>query len=113
MFQEVKSKPVPSEKLTKVAEMLEVAQKWDAVADSLPLIVDRLAALDPLHQQTLQFSQALNTIDTLQQQINTSNKSNTTSLETLKVNMGQNMQNIQSNIASLEKRIENLKSEST
>ena len=90
--------------------MLEVAQKWDAVADSLPLVVERLAALDPLHQQTLQFSQALNAIDSLQQQISSSNKSNTTSLEQLKTNMSQNMENIQSNITSLEQRINNLKS---
>ena len=50
-LKEIKSKPIPSEKLTKVSEMLEIAQKWDSVADSLPSIVDRLSALDTIHQQ--------------------------------------------------------------
>jgi len=108
-LKDLKAKPVPSEKLTKVSEMLEIAHKWDAVADTLPNIVDRLSVLDSLHQQTLQFSQALSAIDGLQQQINSSTKSNTTSLEQLKSNMNQNMENIQSNIASLEKRLGNVK----
>ena len=108
-LKEVKTKPVVSEKLTKVQEMYELAQKWDSVADSLPLIVDRLQVLDPLHQQTLQFSQALNAIDTLQQQVVNSTKSNNASLDQLKTNMNQNMENIQSNITSLEQRLNKFK----
>ena len=37
--------------VSQVAELYELMKKWDAVADSLPHIVDRLTALKDLHEQ--------------------------------------------------------------
>ncbi len=34
-----------------VAELYELVKKWDAMADTLPHIVDRLSALKDLHEQ--------------------------------------------------------------
>jgi len=38
-------------KLNKVSELYDVVHKWEAVSDSLPHIVERLDALQQLHDQ--------------------------------------------------------------
>ncbi len=35
----------------KVSELYEMVKKWDAVVDTLPHVVDRLTALNDLHEQ--------------------------------------------------------------
>ena len=35
----------------KVAELYEITKKWDTVANTVPHVVDRLVALQELHEQ--------------------------------------------------------------
>uniref|UniRef100_A0A4W5KJM0 Dynactin 2 (p50) n=2 Tax=Hucho hucho TaxID=62062 RepID=A0A4W5KJM0_9TELE len=62
----------------KVSQLYDVVQKWDAMATSLPQVVQRLMAVKELHEQAMQFGQLLTHLDTTQQMINNSLKDNGT-----------------------------------
>uniref|UniRef100_A0A8C7PWY2 Dynactin 2 (p50) n=1 Tax=Oncorhynchus mykiss TaxID=8022 RepID=A0A8C7PWY2_ONCMY len=64
----------------KVSQLYDVVQKWDAMATSLPQVVQRLMAVKELHEQAMQFGQLLTHLDTTQQMINNSLKDNGTLL---------------------------------
>ncbi|XP_046565724.1 dynactin subunit 2-like [Haliotis rubra] len=93
------------EKQKKVSELYELVKKWESVADSLPQVVDRMVALKDLHEQALQFSQALTHLDTSQQEINGSLKAHTDMLAQLQGTFKQNTDAIKKNCESLESRI--------
>ncbi|CAH8550836.1 unnamed protein product [Heterobilharzia americana] len=53
----------------KIAELYELVKKWNDVADSLPMIVERLSTLKSLHEEASQFSQSLYTIESSQKNV--------------------------------------------
>lgn len=97
------------ERQQKVNELYEVMKKWEAVGDSLPQVVDRMVALKDLHQQALQFSQALTYLDTAQQEVKASLGNHTEMLKQLQANFKENLESIKSNFSSLDQRIQVLK----
>uniref|UniRef100_A0AAR2LE06 Dynactin subunit 2 n=1 Tax=Pygocentrus nattereri TaxID=42514 RepID=A0AAR2LE06_PYGNA len=69
-----------AETQNKVSQLYDVVQKWDAMATSLPQVVQRLIAVKELHEQAMQFGQLLTHLDTTQQMINNALKDNSTLL---------------------------------
>ncbi|CAH8596778.1 unnamed protein product [Schistosoma rodhaini] len=65
----------------KIAELYELVKKWNDVADSLPMIVERLSTLKSLHEEASQFSQSLRTIESSQKNVEGSLSSYTKLLE--------------------------------
>ncbi|KAK3588148.1 hypothetical protein CHS0354_012206 [Potamilus streckersoni] len=97
------------DKQSKISELYEMVKKWEAIADSVPHVVDRLAALRELHEQALQFSQALTYLDTTQQEINNSLNSHGDMLKQLQETFTQNTDSLKMNCESLDTRIKTLK----
>lgn len=105
---EKKSTQDDAEKQNKISELYGMVKKWESVADVLPQVVDRLSALKDLHEQALQFSQALSYLDTSQQEINTSLKSHGDMLKQLEGQMKDNLAVIKNNCDSLDTRIKSI-----
>ncbi|RLV76463.1 hypothetical protein DV515_00016951 [Chloebia gouldiae] len=62
---------------SKIHQLYETLQSWDAVASALPDVVHRLVTLRDLHEQATQFGQVLVHLDTTQQEIAGALKDNT------------------------------------
>lgn len=105
---EKKSTQEDGEKQNKISELYEMVKKWESVTDVLPQVVDRLSALKDLHEQALQFSQALAYLDTTQQEINSSLKSHGDMLKQLEGQMKDNLAVIKTNCDSLDSRIKSI-----
>ncbi|KAL4222412.1 Dynactin subunit 2 [Mactra antiquata] len=106
---EKKSSSQEDEKQNKVSELYSLVKKWETTADVLPKVVDRLSALRDLHEQALQFSQALAYLDTTQQEINVSLKSHGDMLKQMESTMNDNISTIKKNCESIDGRIKALK----
>ncbi|XP_075997321.1 dynactin subunit 2 [Genypterus blacodes] len=89
----------------KVSQLYDVVQKWDAMATSVPQVVQRLVAVKELHEQAMQFGQLLTHLDTTQQMINNSLKDNTTLLTQVQQTMKENLVTIEENFSALDQRM--------
>ncbi|XP_063070952.1 dynactin subunit 2 [Engraulis encrasicolus] len=89
----------------KVAQLYDVVQKWDAMATSLPQVVQRLIAVKELHEQAMQFGQLLTHLDTTQQMINNSLKDNSTLLTQVQETMKDNLKSVEENFSALDQRM--------
>ncbi|XP_036806756.1 dynactin subunit 2 isoform X4 [Oncorhynchus mykiss] len=92
----------------KVSQLYDVVQKWDAMATSLPQVVQRLMAVKELHEQAMQFGQLLTHLDTTQQMINNSLKDNGTLLSQVQTTMKENLLSVEENFAALDQRMKTL-----
>ncbi|XP_038076444.1 dynactin subunit 2-like [Patiria miniata] len=92
-------------KESKISELYDMVEKWDGIADTVPAVVERLQALKDLHEQALQFSQALSHLDTAQQHLTTNLNGQDTLLKELQGSFAANMACIQANCQSLEERM--------
>ncbi|KAK4470415.1 hypothetical protein MN116_005971 [Schistosoma mekongi] len=86
----------------KIAELYELVKKWNDVADSLPMIVERLSTLKSLHEEASQFSQSLCTIESSQKNVEGSLSSYAKLLEEVQNNVVKNMEVIKDNFATIE-----------
>uniref|UniRef100_A0A8B9RGR7 Dynactin subunit 2 n=1 Tax=Astyanax mexicanus TaxID=7994 RepID=A0A8B9RGR7_ASTMX len=94
-----------AETQNKVSQLYDMVQKWDAMATSLPQVVQRLIAVKELHEQAMQFGQLLTHLDTTQQMINNSLKDNSTLLTQVQQTMKENLVSVEENFAALEQRM--------
>uniref|UniRef100_A0A3Q3LLF8 Dynactin 2 (p50) n=1 Tax=Mastacembelus armatus TaxID=205130 RepID=A0A3Q3LLF8_9TELE len=92
----------------KVSQLYDVVQKWDAMATSIPQVVQRLVAVKELHEQAMQFGQLLTHLDTTQQMINNSLKDNNSLLTQVQQTMKENLVAIEENFAALDQRMKKL-----
>ncbi|GFO25545.1 dynactin subunit 2 [Plakobranchus ocellatus] len=97
------------EKQQKISELYDLAKKWEATAETLPQVVDRLISLKELHEQALQFSQALTYLDTAQQEVKASIAEHKDMQKKLQASILENNAVIQKNVESIEKRLQALK----
>ncbi|MBN3317763.1 DCTN2 protein, partial [Atractosteus spatula] len=97
-----------AETQTKVSQLYDVIQKWDAIATSLPQVVQRLVAVKELHEQAMQFGQLLTHLDTTQQMISNSLKDNATLLSQVQQTMKENLITVEENFSSLDARMKKL-----
>lgn len=93
---------------SKVSQLYDVVQKWDAMATSLPQVVQRLTAVRELHEQAMQFGQLLTHLDTTQQMINNSLKDNSTLLTQVQQTMKENLLAVEENFSALDQRMKKL-----
>lgn len=92
----------------KVSQLYDVVQKWDAMATSVPQVVQRLIVVKELHEQAMQFGQLLTHLDTTQQMINNSLKDNGTLLTQVQQTMKENLVAVEDNFSALDQRMKKL-----
>lgn len=97
-----------AETQNKVSQLYDVVQKWDAMATSLPQLLQRLLAVRELHEQAMQFGQLLTHLDTTQQMINNSLKDNSTLLTQVQQTMKENLLSVEENFSALDQRMKKL-----
>lgn len=102
---EKKSVIQEADSLNKVSELYELMKKWEHTTASLPEIVDRMIALKELHEQALQFSQALSHLDAAQQQLTSNMQTNESLLKQAEATVTQNLAAIRANCESLDSRL--------
>ncbi|XP_059171561.1 dynactin subunit 2-like [Physella acuta] len=97
------------DKQKKISELYDIVKKWEATAETLPQVVDRLVSLKDLHEQALQFSQALSFLDTAQQELKASITAHSDMQKQLGSSLAENNKIVQQNIESISKRLDALK----
>ena len=98
-----------AEKQGKIEELYDLCVKGDANSVVLSDVVDRLDALQSLHENALQFTKAISQLDTVQQKLEMNLSGNGAMLKETQTKFQENILNIQNNFDNLEKRIDNLK----
>ena len=97
------------EKQGKIEELYDLCVKGEANSVVLSDVVDRLDALQSLHENALQFTKAISQLDTVQQKLEMNLAGNGTMLKETQTKFQENISNIQNNFDNLEKRLDNLK----
>lgn len=98
-----------AERQGKIEELYDLCVKGEANSLVLSDIVDRLDALQSLHESALQFTKAISQLDTVQQKLELNLSSNGTMLKQTQMKFSENLSNIQNNFDNLEQRLTNLK----
>ena len=98
-----------AEKQNKIAELYDLCIKTEANSVALPEIVDRLDALQLLHEKALEFTKAMTQLDTVQQKLEGTLSGNQKLLQETQTKFSENLSNIQNNFNNIEKRLANLK----
>ncbi|XP_074785594.1 dynactin subunit 2-like isoform X2 [Athene noctua] len=93
---------------SKIHQLYEMMQRWDAVASTLPDVVQRLVTLRDLHEQATQFGQVLVHLDTTQQEIAGALKDNAVLLAEVQKTMRENLAVVEDNFADIDARIKRL-----
>ena len=98
-----------AEKQGKIEELYDLCVKGEANSVVLSDVVDRLDALQSLHENALQFTKAISQLDTVQQKLEMNLAGNGAMLKETQTKFTENISNIQNNFDNLEKRLDNLK----
>lgn len=96
------------DKQTKVQELHELMQKCDVLCSALPEVVERLVALQGLHNEAGQFGRTLQQLDVAQTQLASGLGNNEQLLNSVNDKFADNLSVINNNIASLDARIQAL-----
>lgn len=91
---------------SKIAELYELVKKWNHVADSLPLIVERLSELKELHEEASEFNYTLSAIEAEQKSLDENLKTYSKLLQDVKTSLEENMENVKKNLSALKARFE-------
>ncbi|XP_076626679.1 dynactin subunit 2 [Colletes latitarsis] len=97
-----------SEQEQKILEMYEIVKQTESMSEVLPQTVNRLLALNTIHQQAAEFSKSLMRLEELQSQITVDLESNKSLLKGIQDSFASNLDIIQNNIVSLDERIKKL-----
>ncbi|XP_057321504.1 dynactin subunit 2 [Microplitis mediator] len=98
-----------SERDQKIAEMYDIMQKTEPIAQVLPETIERMIALNAIHRRAAEFSKSLAQLEELQSQITGTLESNKSVLKGIQESFATNMEVIGKNIAHLEERLSKLK----
>jgi len=98
-----------ADKQSKVTELYELVKKSETLCSALPEVVDRLVSLEDLHEQAMQFSRSIKQLDSAQSQLTNALQSNTDLVSAVQDKFTANLQTIQTNVESLDNRINKLK----
>ncbi|KAK2709777.1 dynactin subunit 2-like [Artemia franciscana] len=97
-----------ADKLNKISVLYELLKKSEALCESLPDIIERLASLNSLHEQAVQFSQNLTELDLRQQEVVSGLESYRHLLKEVKNGFSENFDAIKGNMEALQARIDQL-----
>lgn len=92
----------------KISEMYDIVKKTESVTEVLPRTVNRMLALNTIHQQAANFSKSLTRLEELQAQITSDLESNKCLLKGVQESFAANLEVIKNNVAALDERIKNL-----
>ena len=109
VISEKKSQVEDAEKQNKIAELYDICNKTEANSVALPELVDRLDALQLLHEKALGFSKAMTQLDSVQQKLDENLASNQKLLQDTQAKFSENLSNIQNNFNHIETRLSALK----
>jgi len=109
VISEKKSQVEDAEKQNKIAELYDICNKTEANSVALPELVDRLDALQLLHEKALGFSKAMTQLDSVQQKLDDNLASNQKLLQDTQAKFSENLSNIQNNFNHIETRLSALK----
>ena len=109
VISEKKSQVEDAEKQNKIAELYDICNKTEANSVALPELVDRLDALQLLHEKALGFSKAMTQLDSVQQKLDENLASNQKLLQDTQAKFSDNLSNIQNNFNHIETRLSALK----
>lgn len=93
------------EKLNHINELYTMVSKWKEISSVVPSIVERLAALNEIHQRAFEFPAILSRLDTEQESIKQNLNSSSDVLKNLEKSLETNMESIRSNFSVLNERI--------
>lgn len=97
-----------SEQEQKISEMYDIMKKTETLSEVLPQTINRMLALNAVHQHAADFSKSLTRLEELQSQISSDLESNKALLKGAQISFASNLEIIQNNIASLDERIKKL-----
>lgn len=97
-----------SEQEQKILEMYEIMKKTESMNEILPQTVNRMLALNTVHQQAAEFSKSLTRLDEIQSQITTDLESTKSLLKGVQESFASNLEIIKNNMTSLDERIKKL-----
>ncbi|KNC54485.1 dynactin subunit 2 [Thecamonas trahens ATCC 50062] len=89
----------------KLDTVYTAVEKWDAMADVVPAVVERLRTLAALHEDAANFGSRLEALSSAHTELTSSLSANASLLRTVQDNMAANMATIADNVSSIEARI--------
>lgn len=98
------------EKLQRINELYTIIARWKDLSAAVPTIVERLAALNELHEKAFQFASILSRLEHEQQSTVEKIETNQSVLTQLKKNMEENLESIKENFDILNKRVATISS---
>jgi len=93
------------DKQSKAVELFDMMSRWESMAANLPIIQQRLIALNELHQQAFQFSTALSHYEAEQQALKTSLNANDQLLKQLKTTFESNIDSLKSQLNNIDQKL--------
>nr|CAD7571723.1 unnamed protein product [Timema californicum] len=97
-----------ADKQRKVVELYEMVKKTETLSQVLPQVLERMTALDHLHQQAANISKSLTQLEDLQQHITSGLDNNESLLQGVQASIATNLDSIKKTIANLDKRLAQL-----
>lgn len=97
-----------SEQEQKISEMYDIMKQTETMSQILPQTVNRMLALNSIHQQAATLNKSLARLEELQTQITSDLESNKSLLKGVQESFASNLETIKNNIESLDERIKKL-----
>jgi len=92
----------------KINQMFEMMERWDQASHALPAIVNRLRALQNLHQESADMLHKVNGLESQQHLIAQTLEENAQLLQQVSENLSENSKTMQANAQSVDQRITQL-----
>ncbi|XP_075237706.1 dynactin subunit 2 [Lycorma delicatula] len=97
-----------ADKMQKIEKLYELAKETEQISNVLPQTLDRMNALQGLHQQSSEFTKTLSELETLQARLTASAETNSDMLKQVEEGLKTNLASIKANLESLDNRVKAL-----
>jgi hypothetical protein len=93
------------EKMQRINELYTMISDWKDASTMVPVVVEKLAALNEVHQKAFEFVSVLNRLDGEQEEMKQQIQLGTDTLNKLKQTLEENLDSIKNNFNTLNERI--------
>lgn len=97
-----------SDRDKKIAEMYEIMKKTEGMSPLLVQTLNRMIALNAVHQQAAEFTKSLQQLEELQGQITSSLDGNKSMLKGVQESFATNLETVKKSITNLDERVKKL-----